>query len=101
MVELTKDDLALSEFDIAQYLDTDELREAFLKDAFESDDPELIACAIGTVARAKSITKLAQDTGMSRAGVYKSFSKNGNPSLKSLLGLLNNLGYHLTVTPKT
>ena len=82
-------------FDVASLLRTDEAIEDFMTDALESGDARLIAHAIGIVARAKGMTKVADDTGLAREALYRSFSEDGNPSLKSTLAVLKSLGFGL------
>ncbi|MBB1250435.1 addiction module antidote protein [Rhizobium sp. G21] len=89
----------LTAFDPAEYLNSDEARTYFLDDAFETGDPGYIAHAIGIVARAAGMSRLASETGLAREALYRSFSEEGNPSLKSLLAVLAALGYRLTVAP--
>jgi DNA-binding phage protein len=57
----------------------------------------LIAHAIGTAARAKGMTKIAGETGLAREALYRSFSEDGNPSLKSTIAVLKSLGFALSV----
>jgi probable addiction module antidote protein len=59
-----------------------------MNDAFETGDANYIAKAMGVVARAKGMTKLAEETGLSREQLYKSFSEKRNPTLKTILGAL-------------
>ena len=60
------------------------------------DDAAYIAAALGDVARARGMTKLAQRTGLTRMGLYKALSKDGNPSLDTVLKVLHALGLRLT-----
>jgi probable addiction module antidote protein len=68
----------------------------FLKDAFETGDAAYIAKAFGIVARAKGMTELARDTGLSREQLYRSFSEEGNPTLKTIIAVMNALGIELS-----
>lgn len=86
----------LGVFDAAEYLDSDEAVSVFLADAFETQDPKYIAHAIGVVARAKGMTEIAKQSGISREQLYHSFGKNGNPTLQTLLPVLSALGIRLT-----
>ena len=72
-------------FDAAEVLDTPEAIEAFLEDAFEDGDPASITHALGTVARAKGMTKLAEETGLSRQALYKALSAEGHPEFGTVL----------------
>ncbi len=70
--------------------------EACLEEA--PDDPALLAAALGDIARARGMMQLAKDTGMTREGLYKALSKDGNPSLATILKVIKALG--LKLTPK-
>jgi probable addiction module antidote protein len=84
------------DFDIAEMLDSDEAIEVFLADAMATGDAKHIASALGVVARAKGMTKIARETGLAREHLYTSLSENGNPTLETTLAVLKALGFHLT-----
>lgn len=83
-------------FDPAEGLTSDEAIAAFMADAFESNDAGYIAHALGVVARAKGMAQIAGQTGLSREQLYRSFSENGNPTLKTTLAVMKALGIELT-----
>lgn len=82
-------------YDPAAALDSAEAVEVFLADAFETGDASHIASAIGIVARAKGMTLVAAETGLSREQLYRSFGSHGNPTLKTTLLILKSLGLEL------
>jgi probable addiction module antidote protein len=84
-------------FDPAEYVDTPEAAHAYLNDAFASGDAAEIADAIGVVARARGMTDLARETGLSRQALYVALSAKGDPTLSSLLGVLKAMGVTLAV----
>ena len=86
----------LTRFDPAEGLTSDEAIAAFMADAFESNDAGYIAHALGVVARAKGMAQIAGRTGLSREQLYRSFSENGNPTLKTTLAVMKALGIALT-----
>ena len=90
-----------TEWKLEDYLQTDEDRRLFLEAAFEEagDDPAYIAQALGAVARAKGMTEIAQETGLAREALYRSFSPKGNPSLATLMKVSHALGFRLTLRP--
>jgi probable addiction module antidote protein len=92
VVETTK-------WDSADFLDTPEAVAAYLEAAFEDGDPKVIAQALGNVARAKGISQISKDTGITRAGLYKSLNAEGDPRLTTFLGVLKSLGLSLSVHP--
>ena len=83
-------------FDAAEYLDDDEAIEEFLAAAFESGEPAFIARSVGVVARARNMSKLARDVGMSRAALYKALSGEGNPEFGTIMKVLDALGIRLS-----
>jgi len=86
-------------YDPAEALESEESIAVFLSDALETGDSAYIAKAMGVVARAKGMTELARETGLSREQLYRSFSEQGNPTLKTMLALMRALGVDMTVKP--
>ncbi|MGB8363581.1 MAG: addiction module antidote protein [Rhizomicrobium sp.] len=86
----------LTTFDPAEGLTSDEAIAAFMADAFETEDAGYIAHALGVVARAKGMSQIASETGLSREQLYRSFSANGNPTLKTTIAVMKALGIELT-----
>ena len=64
---------------------------AYLASAFETSDAGQIAHALGVAARAKGMSHVAQEAGVAREQLYRSLSKNGNPTLKTVLAILGAL----------
>lgn len=91
--------LETTKWDAANHLNSPEEVAAYLEAIFEDGDPSLIAAGLGDVARSKGITKLSKDTGISREGLYKALSENGDPRLSTLVSVLKALGLHLSVAP--
>lgn len=88
--------VSLKPYDPASALKNDEEIAAFLADAFASGDAALIAKALGVVARVKGMAKVAVQTGLSREQLYRSFSDNGNPTLKTTLAVMKALNIEMT-----
>lgn len=86
----------LTSYDPAVALIDDDEIAVFIADALETGDAAYIAKALGVVARAKGMTKIASETGLSREQLYRSFSDNGNPTLKTTLSVMKALGIELT-----
>lgn len=86
----------LTDFDPAASLDSPEAIEVFVADALETGDSGYIAKALGVVARARGMTQIAQETGLSREQLYRSFSEEGNPTLKTILAVMQALGLDMT-----
>ena len=87
------------DYDPAAALDSEQAIAVFLADALETGDSAYIAKAMGVVARAKGMTQLANETGLSREQLYRSFSEQGNPTLKTMLAVMRALGVELTARP--
>ena len=88
----------LTPFDPAEGLTSDEAIAAFMEEAFKTAEAGYIAHALGVVARAKGMTKIASETGLSREQLYRSFSENGNPTLKTTITVMKALGIALAAT---
>jgi probable addiction module antidote protein len=86
----------LTSYDPAEDLLSDEAIGVFMEEAFKTEDASYIAQALGVVARAKGMTQIAKDTGLSREQLYRSFSGNGNPTLKTTIAVMKALGIELT-----
>lgn len=83
-------------YDPAEDLVSKEGIALFMADALETGDAAYIGKALGVVARAKGMTELARETGLSREQLYRSFSEDGNPTLKTMLAVMKALGLDMT-----
>ena len=88
-------------FDPADALDTMEEQAAFLGEAFASADPSIVTAALGMVARARGITQVARDTGLSREALYKATGPEENPALTTLMGIMRATGLKLSAEVAT
>lgn len=88
-------------YDSAKYLETEEDIAMYLDAVMEEagDDPGFIAQALGTVARARNMSQLARDAGLTREGLYKALSSDGNPSLATVAKIAHALGLRLVFQP--
>lgn len=89
--------VTFSHYDTADYLQTEEDIAAYLQSAMEEKDPSLLATALGDVARARNMSQLAKAVGMSREGLYKALSRDGNPAFSTISKVANALGLQLTI----
>ncbi|ELV2770102.1 putative addiction module antidote protein [Enterobacter cloacae subsp. cloacae] len=89
----------LTPYDPAIALVDDEEIAVFMADALETGDSAYIAKALGVIARAKGMSAISQQTGLSREQLYRSFSDKGNPTLKTTLAVMKALGLGLTIKP--
>jgi len=72
----------------------------YLNEAFFSNDPKQITKALGVVARTQGMLDVAKKTGLAREHLYNSLGENGNPTLHTLITVLDALGYRLKIEPK-
>lgn len=89
----------LNKWDVLDHLKTEEDMTLYLEACFEEagDDPAFIAKALGDIAKARSMTQLAKDTGLGRESLYKALSGEGNPSFGTILKVIKALGLKLRV----
>ncbi len=93
--------LGVRRFDAAEYLKDEADIAAYVAAALAENDPSVLAAALGDIARARGMTKLATQTGMSREALYRALSADGNPGLETLFKVLGGLGLRLAVGPAT
>lgn len=82
-------------YDTAKYLRNEKDMVAYLEAALEEGDAALVAAAVGDIARARGMTRVAQDTGLGRESLYKALSATGNPELGTVLKVLSSMGIRL------
>jgi len=87
-------------FDVAEYIDTPEDAAYLVADAIESGHAGHIANTLGIIARARGMSEIARQVGMSRTTLYASLSDKGNPSLDTLLKVAKALQMKLTISPE-
>lgn len=86
-------------FDMANHLSSEEEITEYLRQVLEDNDPAELAGALGDIARARGMTQLARDTGLSRESLYKSLSGERAPSSETLFKVIHAMGFKLTLTP--
>ena len=86
-------------FDATRYFRTPEAQAELLADAFASGEAGYIAAALGTIARIRGMTALAQEAGLTRQGLHKALNTDGDPKLSTLIEVARALGFRLTVEP--
>ena len=87
--------MELKKWDAAEYLDTPEAQQEYLLAAMEENDPARLCEALGTIARARGMTDIAEATGLNRQALYKAFSSEGDPRASTLWKMLDALGIKL------
>lgn len=84
-------------YDVAEYLETSEDMAGYLDACFEEDngDGTLVRKALGNIARAYGMTRIANDTGLGRESLYKALSETGNPEFATIMKVIKALGLKL------
>lgn len=91
--------IKLSRWDTAEYLKTEQDIQAYMEAVLEEggDDPAFILHALGVIARARNMSQLAREAGLSREGLYKALSDGGNPSFSTVGKIAKALGLKIKV----
>ncbi|MCD2171334.1 addiction module antidote protein [Rhizobium sp. C4] len=84
-------------FDVADYLDSDEMIVEFLAAAIEDENPEVFIAALGHVAKVKGMSEIARETGLGRESLYKALKEGAKPRYETVAKVLSALGVRLTV----
>lgn len=88
-----------SKFDIADYLDSNEMIAEYLNTVLEEGNDSDVITAIGHIAKAIGMTKIAEETGMSRPSLYKALSDGAKPQFETIMKVLKAIGGQIRVTP--
>jgi len=88
---------ATTRYDVAEHLRTPEEMAAYLEACLEeaNDDAAFIAKALGDIARARGMSQVARDAGLSRESLYKALSGERTPSFDTILKVISALGLKL------
>jgi probable addiction module antidote protein len=86
-------------FDMARFLDSDEAIAEYLSQVLEDGDADELVTALGHIARAKGMTKIAEDAGLGRESLYKALAPGAKPRLDTVLRVTKALGVRLTAVP--
>jgi probable addiction module antidote protein len=90
-----------SKFDIADYLNSKEMIAEYLNVVLEEGDDTEIVSAIGHIAKAIGMTKIAEETGMSRPSLYKALSAGAKPQFSTIMKVLKAVGGQIHINPLT
>ena len=89
----------ISKFDIADYLDSNEMIAEYLNVVLEEGNDSEVIVAIGNIAKAIGMTKIAEETGMSRPSLYKALSEGAKPQFSTIMKVLKALGGQIKINP--
>ena len=87
----------LPEFDAAEYLNSEEDIAAYLTSVIEENDSSLLAAALGDIARARGMTQVAKDSGITREALYKALRPGSEPRFETVSRVCAALGVRLVV----
>lgn len=95
--------ITTTRYDVAEYLRTPEEMAAYLEACIEESggDAAFIASALGDIARAKGMSQVARDAGLSRESLYKALSGERTPSFDTILTVIAALGLKLHAEPSS
>lgn len=88
-----------SKFNIADYLDSKEMIAEYLNTVLEEGDNSDVINAIGHIAKAIGMTKIAKETGLSRSSLYKALSDGSKPQFATIMKILRAIGGQIQVNP--
>ncbi|POO51756.1 addiction module antidote protein [Agrobacterium rosae] len=89
------------EYDSAEFLGSEEAIAEYLLAASEDGDANHIARALGVVARARGMSNLSRNTGLTRPALYRALSGDGNPEFGTIAKVADALGYRLNLVLKS
>jgi len=90
----------LPDFDAAEYLTNQEEIAAYLTAVLEDNDPALLAAALGDIARARGMTQMARDSGISREALYRALRPGSEPRFETISRVCRALGVRLVAQPQ-
>lgn len=90
-----------TKFEIADYLDSNEMIAEYLNTVLEEGNSEEIVSAIGQVAKAIGMTKIAEETGLSRPSLYKALAEGSKPQFTTIVKILKAVGGQIRISPIT
>ena len=88
-----------SKFDIADYLDSKEMIAEYLNSVLEEGDNDDVVVALGHIAKAIGMSKIAEETGMSRPSLYKALSAGSKPQFETIMKVLKAVGGQIKINP--
>ena len=89
--------MKLARFDVVDYLDSEEAIASYLSAVMEEQDTDLLLAALGDIARARGMAKLAEDSGLNRESLYKALRPGAHPHFDTVLRIMHALNIKLQV----
>ena len=95
---MTVDKEEISEFDLSDYLDSDEAIAEYITQVLNDGDTKEFLRALSYIAKAKGMTEVSRETGLSRASLYKTLEENAKPRFETVMKILKSFGIRLEAT---
>ncbi|MCL2481049.1 MAG: putative addiction module antidote protein [Spirochaetaceae bacterium] len=92
--------ITVSDWNLADEINTKEDVIGIIEAALEENDTELLLSVIGDIARSKGMAQVARELNLNRESLYRSLSQDGNPSFNTIVKVLDNLGFQLSIKQK-
>jgi probable addiction module antidote protein len=99
-INMDEEKITFEDWDLADDIETKEDVIGIIEAALEENDPEFLLSVIGDIARSKGMARLARELNIDRAGLYRAFSPDGNPYFLTVVKVLDNLGFKLSIQQK-
>ena len=93
--------VTFKKWDVVKHLKTSKDDVRYLDACLAEGDPSLVAAALGDIARARGMSQVARDTGMSRESLYRSLSAEGDPEFATVMKVIKALGIRLHTSAAT
>jgi len=93
--------IRISRFDVSEYLTDEASIAAYLSAVVEDGDPDLLIAAIGDIAKARGMSRIASDAGLGRESLYKALDPHSKPRFDTVVKVLSALGVHMRFAPRT
>ena len=90
-----------SKFDVADYLDSNEMIAEYLNAVLAEGNESDVITAIGHIAKSIGMTKISQETGLSRPSLYKALSEGSKPQFETIMKILRAIGGQIQMNPMT
>lgn len=89
----------VSTWDASDYINDEQDAIDYLDAVAETGDPALMQAALGDIARARGMGRIAAEAGVGRESLYKSLSREGNPSFRTIVKVVRALGGRISIQP--
>ena len=89
----------LTNFDMSEYLNSSEAVAEYISQVLEDGDQAEFLRAIGYIAKAKGMTQIANETGLGRASLYKTFQEGSEPKFATVMKVMKSIGLNLHADP--